>query len=165
MSREFTAAQVFEITKVSQRSLDYWDKTDFLKPSGSSRQAGRKNARGKGRLYTYSDLIKICTVARLRKAGIELTKIRKAQDQVFRKDRKRQLLLQTVATDGKKIEWKRDDGTVIDALKYGQRVFAAISIHSVERDVEKVVARIVEEERSENRESSRRRRSGSRTAG
>ena len=98
--RQFTAAEVRKITGVRQRALDYWDETDFLKPSGERRTGNAKRGRGTKRLYTFDDLIKIRTVVRLRQAGVWLGRIREAQGKLSPNGPG--LLLQTVGEMVKK---------------------------------------------------------------
>ena len=71
----FTAKEVKWVVGVTQRKLDYWARTDLIKPSvrdGNGRQSKR--------IYSIGDLIRLATVKNLKSKGISLQKIRKAVD-------------------------------------------------------------------------------------
>jgi DNA-binding transcriptional MerR regulator len=58
---------------ITYRQLDYWARTDLLKPS-------LKPAKGSGsqRLYSFGDVVQLKVVKRLLDAGMSLKKIRQA---------------------------------------------------------------------------------------
>lgn len=79
MERRFTTVQAQQLTGLTYRQLDYWDTIGLIHPSGS-RAAGS----GSRREYTFTDLVKLRTVAYLRSGGISLQKIRKALQYIAR---------------------------------------------------------------------------------
>jgi uncharacterized protein (DUF433 family) len=57
----FTAREVQRLTELSARRIQYWDETDFVRPSVSARMG-----RGWPRLYSFQDLIQLRVAAQLR---------------------------------------------------------------------------------------------------
>src|ERR1700728_1756733 len=72
-STGFKGPQVCTIVGISYRQLDYWARTDLLRPSLS-------DARGSGsqRLYAYTDLVQLKVIKRLLDAGLSLQQARRA---------------------------------------------------------------------------------------
>jgi DNA-binding transcriptional MerR regulator len=71
----FRGPQVCSIVGITYRQLDYWARTDLLRPSISE-------ARGSGtqRRYSYLDLLQLKVIKRLLDAGIDLRHARRAID-------------------------------------------------------------------------------------
>lgn len=68
----FRTSEVSKITGLTQRQLDHWDRTGFLKPSLDPGEG-----RGKVRLYSFNDLVQLKVVKELRDAGVSLQALRK----------------------------------------------------------------------------------------
>ena len=131
----YRAPQVCKLVGISYRQLDHWARTDLLKPS-------LRAARGSGtqRLYSYTDLVQLRVIKRLRDTGISLAKIRKAVEWL-RSDMDEQDPLKdsTLLSDGIDI-WTSDNSDeaqqyLMDILRRGQGVFA-IAVGQVQRDLE-----------------------------
>ena len=60
----FTPKDVMAVTGLSYRQLQYWDKTGFVKPS--------YRKQGRYRLYTFSDLIQLKLVGKLRSNRVSI---------------------------------------------------------------------------------------------
>ncbi len=69
----FRGPQVCSIVGITYRQLDYWARTDLLRPSISE-------ARGSGtqRRYSYLDLLQLKVIKQLLDAGLDLRRARKA---------------------------------------------------------------------------------------
>src|SRR3989440_6978983 len=69
----FRGPQVCKIVGITYRQLDYWARTDLLRPSISG-------ARGSGtqRRYSYRDLLELKVIKRLLDAGVSLQSARRA---------------------------------------------------------------------------------------
>jgi len=69
----FRGSQVCNIVGITYRQLDYWARTDLLRPSIS-------DARGSGsqRIYGYKDLLQLKVIKQLLDNGISLRSTRKA---------------------------------------------------------------------------------------
>jgi len=71
----FRGPQVCAIVGITYRQLDYWARTDLLRPSVTE-------ARGSGsqRRYSYLDLVQLKVIKRLLDAGVSLRQARRAID-------------------------------------------------------------------------------------
>ena len=69
----FRGPQVCNVVGITYRQLDYWARTDLLRPSIS-------DARGSGtqRVYSYTDLLQLKVIKQLLDAGVSLRSTRKA---------------------------------------------------------------------------------------
>src|SRR5437773_8829303 len=69
----YRGPQVCKIVGITYRQLDYWARTDLLRPSISE-------ARGSGtqRRYSYRDLLELKVIKRLLDAGVSLQSARRA---------------------------------------------------------------------------------------
>jgi DNA-binding transcriptional MerR regulator len=69
----YRGPQVCNVVGITYRQLDYWARTDLLRPSIS-------DARGSGtqRIYSYSDLLQLKVIKQLLVAGVSLRSTRKA---------------------------------------------------------------------------------------
>lgn len=67
----FSGTRAAQIVGISYRQLDYWARTDLIRPSGSD-AAGS----GSRRQYTYRDLLELKVIKKLIDAGIRLESVR-----------------------------------------------------------------------------------------
>jgi DNA-binding transcriptional MerR regulator len=69
----YSGTKAASIVGISYRQLDYWARTDLVRPSLS-------DARGSGsrRLYSYRDLLELRVIKSLLEAGIKLESVRQA---------------------------------------------------------------------------------------
>jgi uncharacterized protein (DUF433 family) len=72
VGRVFPTEKVLRLTALSKRQLQYWDETQFLSPSITS-----KAGRGHRRLYDFRDLVSLRVAADLRANHASLQAIRK----------------------------------------------------------------------------------------
>jgi DNA-binding transcriptional MerR regulator len=98
---EFTTSDVAKIAGLSTRQVHYWDKIDFIKPSGIE-----KRGKISQRVYNFRDLVAFRAARRLLQAGLPLQRVRYAigrlQEQMGIKAK--DILCETVfVTDGKKL--------------------------------------------------------------
>jgi DNA-binding transcriptional MerR regulator len=69
----FSGKRAAEIVGITYRQLDYWARTDLIRPSLAD--AGGSGTR---RRYSYKDLVELKVIKRLLDAGIKLESIREA---------------------------------------------------------------------------------------
>jgi len=65
----FTPKEVVKIIGISYRQIQYWDKTNFIRPSYRSH--------GKYRQYTFSDLVQMRVAKMLRDRDVSIQRLRK----------------------------------------------------------------------------------------
>ena len=117
----FNTKTVARILGLTIRKIDYWDKTNLIKPSVQE-AAGY----GSVRLYSFADLIQLKVAKTLKDAGISIQKMRKALIYLEKNmpDVDKPLANLKFLTDGKTIfVITKDKKTIIDTLNRGQVVF------------------------------------------
>ncbi len=118
----YSSNEVCKIVGITYKQLDYYDRTDFIKPSVNG--AGGYGSR---RMYNFNDLMKLKIIKKLIEAGISLQKLRKTKKYLDDYDNQHEsnnsLLEQTLISDGNTIYACNSDREIIDTLKSGQGVF------------------------------------------
>jgi len=130
IKRFYSSGQVCNIVDLSYRQLDYYDRTDIVKPSVN-------NAVGCGsrRMYSFDDLLKLKVIKKLLEAGVSLQKIRKAKKYLENKEGQKDAFLDvTLISDGESVYACNSDRDIIDTLKSGQGVFG-IALGKVYEDL------------------------------
>jgi len=67
----YTGKQTAEIVGITYRQLDYWARTDLVRPSVADAQGS-----GSRRAYSYQDLLELKVIKTLLDAGIRLEQVR-----------------------------------------------------------------------------------------
>ena len=112
----FRGPQVCKIVGISYRQLDYWARTDLIRPSIA-------DARGSGtqRLYSYRDLVELKVIKHLLDAGISLRTARKAIE-YLREHLGEELASASLVINGSQSVLARSGEEVIDLVRQGQGV-------------------------------------------
>ena len=112
----YRGPQVCKIVGITYRQLDYWARTDLLRPSISE-------ARGSGtqRRYSYTDLLELKVIKRLLDAGVSLQSARRAID-CLREGLGEDLASANLVLNGDGSVLARSDEDLVDLLKGGQGV-------------------------------------------
>ena len=124
----FSGTRTAKIVGITYRQLDYWARTDLIRPSISDAQGS-----GSRRRYSYNDLVELKTIKKLLDAGIKLEQVRK----VF------EYLRHHVTTDIGSAHIVIDGGSVvlcdgdelIDVLQQGQGVLNVLSLGGVKQEL------------------------------
>ena len=130
---------IIKITGLTQRQVDYWDRTHFIKPS-----VKEASGYGTARLYSFQDLVQLKVAKTLIDKGVSLQKIRKAITYLKKNfpDIEKPLAEMRFLTDGETIFVLTDKkGVILDTLSKGQMVFTlAIGeiIEELKGEVEKI---------------------------
>ena len=114
----FRGPMAAQIVGITYRQLDYWTRTELVKPSVQS-AAGS----GSARLYGFADLVVLRTVKRLLDTGISLQSVRVAID-FLAQTGVTDLSGVTLISDGASVYMCTEPGEVLDLLAGGQGVFA-----------------------------------------
>lgn len=112
----FRGPQVCKIVGISYRQLDYWARTDLIRPSIA-------DARGSGtqRLYSYRDLVELKVIKHLLDAGISLRTARAAIE-YLREHLGEELAAASLVINGSRSLLARSGDEVIDLVRQGQGV-------------------------------------------
>jgi predicted RNase H-like HicB family nuclease len=122
MITSFNSKTVSGILGIPIRVIDYWDRTNFIKPS-----VHEASGYGSMRLYSFTDLIQFKVAKFLRDQGLSLQKIRKSLNYLRKHlpEIEKPLVQLRFLTDGETISvLTNKDREIIDTLKKGQYVFA-----------------------------------------
>jgi transposase-like protein len=130
----YRVPEVCRIVGISYRQLDYWARTELVRPS--VRDAGGS---GTQRLYSFQDLLQLKVVKNLLDAGVSLQQIRKAIE--YLQDSKQSLHGVTLISDGRRIYTPESPEAVVDLISRGQGVFA-IAVDKVWTDLEGSLAKV-----------------------
>jgi DNA-binding transcriptional MerR regulator len=117
LGNSFNSKSVSKIIGIPIRVIDYWDRTNFIKPS-----IHEASGYGSMRLYSFTDLIQFKVAKFLRDQGLSLQKIRKSLN-FLRKhlpEIEKPLVQLRFLTDGETIfTLTNKDREIIDTLKKG----------------------------------------------
>ena len=131
----YSGHRTAEIVGITYRQLDYWARTDLIRPSLA-------DARGSGtrRRYSYRDLLQLRAIKALLDAGIRLQLIRDVfeymEDQLDEDVTQVNLVIQ-----GTSVMVRRGEDEIIDLLRNGQGVLNILPLAGVKEDLD---AKIVE---------------------
>ena len=118
----FNTKNVAQLTGLTQRQIDYWDRSHFVKPS-----LKEASGYGSGRLYSFVDLVQLKVAKALKDKGVSLQKIRKSITYLRKNfpDIQKPLAEMRFLTDGDRIfVLTKDNKAILDTLAKGQLVFA-----------------------------------------
>jgi len=126
----FSGTKTASVVGISYRQLDYWARTDLVRPS-------LVDARGSGsrRLYSYRDLLELRVIKSLLDAGIKLESVRKAFT-YLREHVEADIASATLVISGNDV-LLCDGETLIDIVRRGgQGVLNVLAIGSVKSDLD-----------------------------
>jgi DNA-binding transcriptional MerR regulator len=120
----FRGPQVCDIVGITYRQLDYWARTDLLRPSISE-------ARGSGsqRRYSYRDLVQLKVIKRLLDAGISLQSARRAIDCL--RSSGDDLATANLVIDDARTVLAHSGEEIVDLLRGGQTVLNIVPMAGV----------------------------------
>ncbi|MCA1736815.1 MAG: MerR family transcriptional regulator [Actinobacteria bacterium] len=131
VAQGYRAPLVCRLVGITYRQLDYWARTNLIKPS-------LQDAKGSGsqRLYSFTDVIQLKVIRKLLDAGMSLKRIRQAV-LILRQQLQSEKPLTdvTLLSDGATIYAAHSASEVVDVFKGGQGVFG-IAIGPVQDELE-----------------------------
>jgi len=125
----YRGPQVCKIVGITYRQLDYWARTDLVRPSVCDAQGS-----GTQRLYSYTDLVELKVVKRLLDAGISLQSARKAIE-YLRTQLGADLASAHLVIDGTRTVLAQTDNQIVDLLRAGQGVLNVVALGPVVDDL------------------------------
>ena len=125
----YSGTQTAKVVGISYRQLDYWARTDLIRPSLSDATGS-----GSRRSYSYNDLLELKTIKKLLDAGIKLEQVRNVFE-YLRKHVSTDIAAAHIVIDGSSVNLY-DDGQLIDVLQRGQGVLNMLSMGGVKSELE-----------------------------
>ena len=137
MTQDYSGKKAAEIVGISYRQLDYWARTDLVRPSVTD-AAGS----GSRRKYSYGDLLELKVIKSMLDAGIKLESVRDAfaylRDQLGTDIASAQLVI-----GGGSAILVKDNDELIDVLQRGQFVMTSIlSLEGVQREIDSAIVEL-----------------------
>ena len=125
----FSGRQTAEIVGISYRQLDYWARTDLIRPSLADASGS-----GSRRRYSYQDLLELRVIKTLLDAGIKLESVREVFN-YLRSHVTADIASAHLVISGQTVVLAQGD-ELIDVVKQGQGVLNVLSLAGVKNDVD-----------------------------
>ncbi|MGI9605645.1 MAG: MerR family transcriptional regulator [Acidimicrobiales bacterium] len=135
MTEGYSGKSTAEIVGITYRQLDYWARTDLIRPSLSDASGS-----GSRRRYSYNDLLELKAIKKLLDAGIKLEQVRKVFA-YLREHVSADIASAHIVIDGGSVVLC-DGDQLIDALNNGQGVLNVLSLGGVRDELEADLAPI-----------------------
>jgi DNA-binding transcriptional MerR regulator len=135
----FRGPQVCKLVGISYRQLDYWARTDLMRPSLADAQGS-----GTQRRYSYRDLVALKVIKSLLDAGVSLQTARKAIE-YLRSHLGEEIASASLVLNGTNSVLAQTGEDLVDLVRQGQGVLNIVPLGTV---VEELDARIHELEQS-----------------
>jgi DNA-binding transcriptional MerR regulator len=136
MADGFNSKRAAEIVGITYRQLDYWARTDLIRPSGADASGS-----GSRRQYAYRDLLELKIVKQLKDAGIQLETVR----DVFAELRRLvgdEISGANLVITGSSVALALEDGDLIDLVKKGQGVLNVMNLGQCKADLDAAIVRL-----------------------
>ena len=121
----FRGPQVCKLVGITYRQLDYWARTDLIRPSLA-------DAKGSGtqRRYAYTDLVELKVIKSLLDAGVSLRSARTAIE-YLRNNLGEDIGTASLVLNGAGSVLVRTDGEIVDLVRKGQGVLNIVPLGGV----------------------------------
>jgi DNA-binding transcriptional MerR regulator len=125
--------QVCRVVGITYRQLDYWARTNLIRPSIA-------DARGSGtqRLYSYRDLLELKVIKSLLDAGISLQSARRALG-YLRENLGEDAATANLVIDGTSPLLVSTDGELVDLVRKGQGVLNIVPLAGVKDQLDAAI--------------------------
>ena len=131
MEYGYSGTQAAKVVGISYRQLDYWARTDLIRPSLSDASGS-----GTRRKYSYKDLLELRVIKSLLDAGIKLESVRDVFE-YMREHVDTEIASAHLVISGGTVMLAHDDGELIDLVKKGQGVLTnVLSLSNVKQEVD-----------------------------
>jgi DNA-binding transcriptional MerR regulator len=125
----YRGPQVCAIVGITYRQLDYWARTNLIRPSLADAQGS-----GSQRRYSYRDLVDLKVIKSLLDAGVSLKQARTAIG-YLRENLGEDLSSANLVFNGSGSILARNGDELVDILRNGQTVFSVVALAGVEEQV------------------------------
>jgi DNA-binding transcriptional MerR regulator len=132
----FRGPQVCKIVGITYRQLDYWARTDLIRPSIA-------DARGSGtqRRYSYRDLVELKVIKGLLDAGVSLQSARRAIE-YLRDHLGEDIATASLVINGAGSVLVRTDGELVDLVRQGQGVLSIVALGGVKDELDAAITEL-----------------------
>jgi DNA-binding transcriptional MerR regulator len=129
----YRGPQVCKIVGITYRQLDYWARTDLIRPSLA-------DAKGSGsqRRYSYRDLVELKVIKNLIDAGVSLQSARKAVA-YLRDNLGEDIVSANLVINGGGSVLARTGEEIVDLLRQGQGVLNIVPLGGVKDEIDAAI--------------------------
>ena len=129
MAHGYSGTQAAKIVGISYRQLDYWARTDLIRPT-----AADASGSGSRRIYSYRDLLELRVIKNLLDAGIRLESVREVFD-YLRNHVDTDIVAAHIVISGQSVVLCQGD-QLVDVLRNGQGVLNVLPLAGVKDQVD-----------------------------
>jgi DNA-binding transcriptional MerR regulator len=128
---DYSGSQAAKIVGITYRQLDYWARTDLIRPSVTDASGS-----GSRRRYSYKDLLELRVIKTLLDNGFKLESVREVFH-YLREQMQTDVAAAHLVISGNSVVLAADDGELIDVLRKGQGVLTnVLSLSNVKQEVD-----------------------------
>ena len=138
MDEGFSGTQAAKVVGITYRQLDYWARTDLIRPSLTDASGS-----GSRRRYSYKDLLELRVIKTLLDAGIKLESVRDVFE-YMRQHVDTDIASAHLVINGNSVMLADGNNELIDVLRKGQGVLNVLSLASVKQEVDDQLPNAVE---------------------
>ncbi|MDA0297812.1 MAG: MerR family transcriptional regulator [Actinobacteria bacterium] len=139
MGQGFSGKKAAEIVGITYRQIDYWARTDLIRPS-SCDAAGS----GSRRIYSYRDLLELRVIKTLLDAGIKLESVRDIF-KYLRNHVESEIAAAHIVISGQSVVLCQGD-QLVDVLRNGQGVLNVLPLAGVKDQVDSQIIALTRSE-------------------
>ena len=132
----FRGPQVCTILGITYRQLDYWARTDLIRPSITDTTSSDTQRR-----YSYRDLIELRVIKSLLDAGVSLQQARRAIE-YLRGNLGEDIASASLVLRGSSSVLVRTDGELIDLMRRGEGVFSVMALGGVLEELDSAITEL-----------------------
>jgi len=129
MQQSFSGTKAAQIVGISYRQLDYWARTDLMRPSLCDATGS-----GSRRVYQYRDLLELRVIKNLIDAGIRLESVR-AVFNYLRAHVDTDIAAAHIVISGQSVVLCQGD-QLIDVMRHGQGVLNVLQLAGVKQEID-----------------------------
>ncbi len=133
MDDGYSGRRAAEIVGITYRQLDYWARTDLIRPTLTDATGS-----GSRRRYSYRDLLELKVVKNLLDAGIRLESVREAFH-YLREHLGEDVTSVSLVISGRSVVLVRTGEEIIDLLQQGQGVLNILPLGNVKEEVDAAI--------------------------
>jgi DNA-binding transcriptional MerR regulator len=136
MDEGYSGPTVCKIVGISYRQLDYWARTDLIRPSLA-------DAAGSGtqRRYSHRDLVELKVIKSLLDGGVALKSARRAIE-YLRSNLGEDIASANLVLNGASSILAHSDGELIDIVRQGQGVLNIVPLGGVVDDIDAAITEL-----------------------
>jgi len=139
MQQSFSGTKAAQIVGISYRQLDYWARTDLMRPSVCDASGS-----GSRRIYQYRDLLELRVIKNLLDAGIRLESVR-AVFNYLRAHVDTDIAAAHIVISGQSVVLCQGD-QLIDVMRNGQGVLNVLPLAGVKQEIDSSIVQLAANE-------------------